>query len=202
MAPIITFKAPALKLSVILTSKYHCTRLTGSKLQKAYTSLGSSCHNVYTRFQLLLAHAYAFLLLHDVRIECHDTHWVHHIRTEMHYAWANNNWNLIIWCTHCGRKDLNWCTPFRPYGQWDVGTVNHCDCRLSNIVLIGMALKALKINHLGSYTHYCTFDNIFCNLLFNNSGSGDKTNIPWSTITVIYCPYIWELFLHSKCSQM
>ncbi len=23
-----------------------------------------------------------------------------------------------IWCTHCGRKYLNWCTPFRPYSQW------------------------------------------------------------------------------------
>ncbi len=31
------------------------------------------------------------------------------------YAWAVNNG---IW--HCGRKYLNWCTPFWPYSQWYV----------------------------------------------------------------------------------
>ena len=86
--------------------------LTGSKLQKVYTSLDSSYHNAYNRFQLLLVYAYAFLLLHGVRIEC-----LHHIRTEMH---MHEQTTIGIWCTHCGRKDLNWCTPFRVYSQWTI----------------------------------------------------------------------------------
>ena len=31
-------------------------QITGCKVQKAYTSLGTSWYNVYCRFQLLLAH--------------------------------------------------------------------------------------------------------------------------------------------------
>ena len=41
-------------LSLDLTFSY----LTGCKVQKAYTSLGTSCHNAYTRFRLLFAHAF------------------------------------------------------------------------------------------------------------------------------------------------
>ncbi len=79
-------------------------QLTGCKLQKAYT-----------RFKLLLAHAYAFLLFHSVHIECHDTQCIHHIRTEMH---MHEQTTIGIWCMHCGRKDLNWCAPFGVYSQW------------------------------------------------------------------------------------
>ncbi len=88
---------------------------TGCKLQKAYTSLGSSCHDAYTRFQLLSAHAYAFLFLCGVRIECHGTQCVHHETIEMH---MHEQATIGIWCTHCGRKNLNWCPHFGVYCQW------------------------------------------------------------------------------------
>ncbi len=42
------------------------TQFTGCKLQKAYTRLGSSCHNAYTRFQLLFALAYMHFCSHVV----------------------------------------------------------------------------------------------------------------------------------------
>ena len=61
--------------------------LTGCKVQKVHTSLGTSCHNAYTRFQWLLAHAYIPF---------------------------NYNW---IQLRHCGRKYLNWCASFGPYSQ-------------------------------------------------------------------------------------
>ena len=41
----------------LASSKSNPTLITGWMVQKAYPSLGTSCHNEYTRYQLLLAHA-------------------------------------------------------------------------------------------------------------------------------------------------
>ena len=55
--------------------KISSSHFTGCKLQKAYTSLGTCCHNAYTRFQFIH--------------RC-----FHHNLTSYNYAWASNNWNL------------------------------------------------------------------------------------------------------------
>ncbi len=66
------------------------TLTTGCKVQMEYTSLGISCHNVYTK-------SHCWLLMHMCSLVC---------------AIADN--------VHCGRQYLNWCTPFWPYSQWKV----------------------------------------------------------------------------------
>ncbi len=68
----------------------------------------------------LCATASSTYLIHwlYICIHIHHTHRCTHCGSFQYkcmYARAVNNG---IWCMHCGRKYLNWCTPFWPYSQW------------------------------------------------------------------------------------
>ncbi len=89
---------------------FYIKKCTSCKLQKAYTSLGPSCHNAYTKFQLLLAHAH-------IHFNCNWTQCVCIVAYCNGNAYMHEHATIEIWCTHCGRKDLNWCMPFGVYSQ-------------------------------------------------------------------------------------
>ena len=82
------------------------------KVQQVYSSLGTSCHNAYTRFQLLLAHVHSWniptIQQGYRRLE---------LRSQSPNVYMHEQSTIGIWCTYCGRKYLKWCTPFGPYSQ-------------------------------------------------------------------------------------
>ncbi len=90
--------------------------ITGCKVRKAYTSLGISCHNAYTKFHcwLLMHICICIEMSHNAYTTTHQCTHFGSFQYKCIYARAVNNG---IWCTLCGRKYLNWCTPFWPYRQ-------------------------------------------------------------------------------------
>ncbi len=106
------FQILYMMISILVPAKFGQTLMndsfTGCKLQKAYTSLCPSCPQCVHHFD-------CFFLMH-ICIWC--THWVprHSMRTPNEYM--HEQVTIGIWCTHCGRKDLTWCTPFGVYSEW------------------------------------------------------------------------------------
>ncbi len=91
------------------------THPTGCKVRKAYTSLGTSCHN-------RTPDSNCCLLMHAVMQSIAIGSSVYTgVCIQANYngnAYMHEQATIGIWCTNCGRKHLNWCTTFGSYSQW------------------------------------------------------------------------------------
>ena len=134
-----------------LASRRIFPRNTGCKVQKVYTSLGSSCHNAYTRFQQLLAHTFSLQLATMCTLVYPQNPIAIKVNT---HVCMHEQATIGIWCKHCGRKYLNWCMPFGPYSQWKgififfkvLCYMKSFHCRFStNFVYYGITLNSSEL---------------------------------------------------------